>query len=196
MLAPAYLHAWFSPGAGVAVVWEASGGADHYQLDRLDQGVWTSFAIYANNAATWVGLPANRAFVFRVRAVDSAGNFSPYCANYAIATTMTFSAVQRDVGVAFSHFDEIHAEINITRAAHNDPNLTWRQILDNANFPGVPIPAFNTRIYAAHILALRAALNTALVNLGVPTSAFTDNLASPTMIKALHINELQQRANY
>ena len=35
-----------------------------------------------------------------------------------------------------------------------------------------------------------------LLNLGVPTAGYTDNLTSPAAIKALHISELQQRANY
>ena len=58
----------------------------------------------------------------------------------------------------------------------------------------VPVPAVGQRIYAAHVLALRRAMEDARNQLGVPTLGYTDALTSPTAIRGLHIYELQLRA--
>src|SRR5207302_1722802 len=96
---------------------------------------------------------------------------------------------------SFSHFDQIRIAINAVRIANNDVALTWRQILDNA-YPGqnIPEPGSNASILAKHLLALRFAMNAALDNVQVATSAYTDSLSSPTVIKTVHITQLQQRA--
>jgi len=107
---------------------------------------------------------------------------------------MSFTVVQTNVTVAFDHFEQIRTAINAILAAQNGAALTWRQILDNAGFPGIPVPDHNVPIYAAHIRALRSAMDAALANVQVATAAYTDSLTSPTPIKALHITQLQQRA--
>jgi hypothetical protein len=108
---------------------------------------------------------------------------------------MPFATLQAGVTiVAFSHFDQVLTAINDVRAAHNDGALTWRQILDQASYQSVPVPASGVVIYAAHLLALRRAMDAALGSIQVPTAAYTDSLTSPTFIKALHIIQLQQRA--
>jgi hypothetical protein len=107
---------------------------------------------------------------------------------------MAFAPIQTNAIVHFSEFDQILTAVNDVRMAHNDGPLTWRQVLDQAGFQSVPVPAFNAGIYAAHVIALRTAMNAALANVQVATFAYTDSLTSPTLIKALHITQLQQRA--
>jgi len=192
--APGPLTAILNPGTNtIAVSWGASSGADHYQLQRLDHGVWTTFDVNATSIS--YGLAANTTYVFHVRAVDSAGgSASPYTAN-DLATTMPFATLQSGVTtVSFNQFDQILTAINAVRMAHNDGALTWRQVLDQAGYQSVPVPASNGLVYAAHVLALRNAMNAALANVQVATSVYTDSLTSPTVIKALHIVQLQQRA--
>ena len=58
----------------------------------------------------------------------------------------------------------------------------------------MPEPAIGAPIRAAHLLALRYAMDDALQAAGMPRPAYTDNLSSPTRIKVVHITELQQRA--
>ena len=112
-----------------------------------------------------------------------------------LATTVSFTALQANVTtVAFDHFEQIRTAINAILAAQVGAALTWRQILDNAGFPGIPVPDHNVPIYAAHIRALRSTMDAALANVQVATAAYTDSLTSPTPIKAIHITQLQQRA--
>jgi hypothetical protein len=191
---PGPLTATLTQGTNTIVVsWGASAGANHYQLQRLDHGVWSTFDVFGTSAS--YSLSASTTYVFHVRAVDSAGgSASPYTAN-DLATTMPFATPQGGVTIAaFSQFDQVLTAINDVRAANNDGALTWRQILDQASYQSVPVPASSVVIYAAHVLALRRAMDGALGNVQVPTVAYTDSLTSPTVIKALHIIQLQQRA--
>jgi len=182
--------------SAVIASWGASSGADHYELQRLDHGVWTPITVNAPAVSFSFTPPLNTitTYVFRVRAIDSSGSgISAWTAN-DLATTMSFTVVQTNVTVAFDHFEQIRTAINAILAAQNGAALTWRQILDNAGFPGIPVPDHNVPIYAAHIRALRSAMDAALANVQVATAAYTDSLTSPTPIKALHITQLQQRA--
>ncbi len=191
---PGALTATLTPGTNTIVVtWGASPGADHYQLQRMDRGVWSTFDVFATTVP--YTLSPSTTYVFHVRAVDSAGgSASPYTAN-DLATTMPFATLQAGVTtVTFSVFDQILTAINAVRLAHNDGSLTWRQILDQAGYQSVPVPASNVVIYAAHVRALRSAMDAALGNVQVATAAYTDSLTSTTVIKAVHITQLQLRA--
>ena len=188
---PGALRATFNAGVNtVGIIWGTSAGADHYELQRLDHGVWTTLSV--SGTFTTYTPTAGTAYVFRVRAVDSAGgNVSPYTAN-DLATAMSFATLQANATVVnFDHFEQIRTAINAIRAAQNSPALTWRQILDAAGFPNIPVPGHNAGIYAAHILALRSAMTAALSAVQITDSAYTDSLTSPTPIKALHITQLQ-----
>jgi len=194
---PGPLTATYSAAQNVVIAsWGASSGADHYELQRLDHGVWTTFTLNAPTISFSFSPPLNTitTYVFRVRAIDTSGSgISSWTAN-DLATTMSFAAIQTNVTVAFDHFEQIRIAINAILAAQNGAALTWRQILDNAGFPGVPVPDHNALIYAAHIRALRSAMDAALGSVQVATAAYTGSLTSPTPIKALHITQLQQRA--
>jgi YD repeat-containing protein len=190
---PGPLSATFT-SPNVTVSWGSSLGADHYQLQRLDHGVWGA-PVDVFGLSVSYSLSAGITYVFHVRAVDSSGgSASNYTAN-DLATTMTFASIQAGVTtVAFSQFDQVLTAINCVRTANNDGQKTWRGILDDAGYTTTPVPASNGIIYAAHILALRNAMHTALGKVQVTDPGYTDSLASPTPIKAQHIIELQQRA--
>jgi YD repeat-containing protein len=191
---PGPLTASFNPSTGLVMVgWGASSGADHYELQRLDHGSWTTSSVYATSIS--YSFTGGTTYVFNVRAVDSSGGRpSSYTAN-DLATTIAFTTLQSGVTkVAFDHFEQIRTAINAVRLAHNDAALSWRQMLDLAGYTTVPEAALNVRIYAAHILALRAAMDAALNNVQVATAGYTDSLTSPTPIRATHITQLQQRA--
>lgn len=97
-------------------------------------------------------------------------------------------------------FDQILTAINAIRtAANNASSLSWRTILDTAPsgpFTSTPVPALGVIIYGPHVMALRDAMNAALGSAGMPTPGYTDTLTPPnsTVIKAIHVAELQQRA--
>jgi YD repeat-containing protein len=194
---PGALTAIYNAGNNtISVTWGASAGADHYELQRLDHGTWTTSIVAGTNPPPYA-LAANTTYVFHVRAVDSSGgSASNYTAN-ELATTMSFAALQSNVTVVnFDHFEQIRTAINYIRTAQNGAAspLTWQQILSNAGYASAPIPNHNIGIYAAHILALRNAMTTALAGVQIADPGYTDSLASPTVIHAYHITQLQQRA--
>lgn len=109
---------------------------------------------------------------------------------------MSFASLQTNVTkVAFDHVEQIRTAINTIRAANNAAARSWRDILNDSNYPqSIPTPDHNVGIYAAHILALRNAMHSALDGVQVLDHGYTDSLTSPTAIKTVHITELQQRA--
>jgi hypothetical protein len=68
-------------------------------------------------------------------------------------------------------------------------------MLDQAALTSAVEPAQGIPIYAAHLLALRDGMNKARAAVGVPPATnYTDTLSTPALIRAVHIIELQQRA--
>ncbi len=196
---PTAVNAFVTPNTNnqqITVSWASVPFTNQYLIRRCSSAGCVGFTApgTATSYQDSVGLSSNTTYVYSVASADSFGTTSAYSAPN-LATTMSFAPLQANVTtIAFSHFDQIRTAINAIRAAHGDGALTWRQILDLSNYTSVPVPASNERIYTAHVLALRNAMNAALTNLQVPAPAYTDSLALPTLIKALHITELQQRA--
>jgi hypothetical protein len=56
------------------------------------------------------------------------------------------------------------------------------------------VPAPGVVIEDDHVLALRSAMNAALTAHGITFGTYTDSLNQPTLTKALHIRQLQERA--
>ncbi len=180
----------------ITVSWGSSFGAVRYDLQRLDHGVWSTYDV-GNTLSVSYNLSPGTTNVFHVRAVDSSGSAaSPWTAN-ELATTMTFANIQANVTViAFNDFEEIRLAINAIRAAFNNaPAATWRTMLTNAGYlTSVPEPASGEAVRASYLIALRTAMNAALIDVQMPIPSYTDNVASGSPIKAVYINELQQRA--
>lgn len=175
----------------ITVSWSASPNADHYELSRLANGFWSTFTV-PQTAFVDSGRTPGVTYVYHVRAVDATGgSASPY-SNNELATNMTFATVQTGGLVFFSQFDEIRTAINAVFAASGQGALTWAQMLANAGYGAVPAPAIGGPIRAAHILALRYEMDQALLAVAVARPAYTDN--PPSVIRAVHITELQSRA--
>lgn len=58
---------------------------------------------------------------------------------------------------------------------------------------GVPVPAVGGIVSRTHITALREALDQALEVFELPLAPYTDLLDRPTMIKAIHLQQLKER---
>ncbi|MEK6374098.1 MAG: hypothetical protein AABO58_15530 [Acidobacteriota bacterium] len=99
------------------------------------------------------------------------------------------------MAILFNHFDQILGAINAARAAASPPlgALSWSQALAEAGYPGEPAPQQYGPIKSRHVLALRNRMDNALQALGLATPAYTDDLSTPTRIKAVHITQLQGR---
>ena len=180
----------------INLTWSASAGADHYRYQRMTQGVWsTAVDVLAGSVtATDSGLQLNTTYVYRVWAVDSDGGSASAFSPLDLATTRTYVSIQTGGGVHFSDFDHVLNVINNVRGASNQGPLTWSQALINAGFGGTPDPAANGLILGRYLLALRSAMDSALQGVGMPRPAYTDDLSTPTLIRAVHLTELQQRA--
>jgi hypothetical protein len=175
--------------------WAQSPFADHYKLEQLQtNGTWIRSSIHALSVS-YPNPSAGVTFVFHVRAVDSSGGSASNFTANDLATTISFATIQAGVTpVAFSQFDQILTAINAIRAAGNGAPKTWRNILDDLP-SSAPAAAPGIVISAVHVRALRNAMNTALSNVSVSTPGYTDpTLTSGMVIKAVHILELQQRA--
>jgi Ig-like domain CHU_C associated len=194
--APATLTATYT-GSGINVSWSASAGVHHYELQRLSNGVWTPLNLSSPTATSYpdTAVVSNAAYVYRVRAVDAYGeSASAYASD--LATTMSFATIQQHVTfVAFSHFEQIRTAINLIRAARGDGDLGWAQLLQQAGYANAAVPAQNGLIKAIHLLALRDGMNKARAAVALPSPGYTDsNVTTSTPIRAVHLTDLQQRA--
>ncbi len=195
--APAPLSATYT-GSAINVNWAASAGVHHYELQRLAGGVWTPLTLSSPAATSYqdTAVVANATYVYRVRAVDAYGGSASAWAS-DLATTMSFTGIQGDnvMVVAFSHFDQIRTAINHIRAARGDADLGWPQLLQQAGFENAPVPAQNALIRGIHLVALRDGMNKARAAVQLPNLWYTDStISTSTRIQAVHLSELQQRA--
>jgi len=193
---PGALTATFSAATNtVTVAWGSSVGAARYDLQRLDHGSWTTTDV-GNTLSASYSFSGVATYVFHVRAVDSSNTrASSYTAN-DLATTMAFATVQAGTVIAFTHFEEVRSAINALRTAYNNAApASWRTLLNNAGYPtSVPEPAPGLVVQAAYLNALRTGMTAALSDVQVSNPSYTDTVGSGTPIKAVYINELQQRA--
>jgi hypothetical protein len=178
-----------TPSPRVTLTWAASAGTvHHYQIERSESG--TAFSILPETATTTTftdtSVAANRAYLYRVCAVDAAGNRSLYT-NVDLATTINFADDPLSVGatvVKAQHLTELRQAVNAVRALAGLTAADWTD----------PSPA-GVVIRAVHIQQLRTNLDQALVALTRTTSAYTDPTLMPetTQVRAVHFQELRQR---
>lgn len=194
LTAPASLLATASSLAQVNLNWGASTGTTvgHYVVERTNNiaAGYTVVSSSVNGTSyTDTGVSSGKAYLYRIRAVDTAGNYS-YYSNLDLATTITFTndpiadpqvAVTR---VQAQHLIELRTAINAVRA------LTGT--LPPANWDVQHPLQTGARVWSGHILELRSNLNQARAALGLPALSYTDpNLSSGYRIQRAHIQELR-----
>jgi hypothetical protein len=181
LAAPANLVATANGTSQVSLTWSAVAGADHYEVERSYNG--TAFGLIASPASAShidLGVSAGTTYLYRVRAVSAASEFSGY-SNRELATTILFT---EDPVVAFSttikavHFHELRTAVNAVRTAASLFPL-----------PADPTVGVGQAVRAQHLTSLRTALDEARSAAGLSALAYTD--APPTLIKAVHVNELR-----
>ena len=189
---PTGLDARMLTSTSVRLTWTGVTGAASYEVWRRSGG---SFQLAANNAASpWTdsGRESGRAYVYQVRAVDAEGGSLSAFSAPDLATLTTFTVIAANITIVDdSHWHELLGALNAVRAANGDAALTWAGILP----AGVPAPATGVTIRAAHLDALRQRFTSALQALGMPAPPYTNpNLATEPKVRAVHVTELQQRA--
>lgn len=174
------------PAPQVSISWSATTGADHYQVERTTN-IATSYTVVNSNvtatAFTDNTVTSVTAYLYRVRAVDSLGNVSPY-SNIDLATAISFTDDSLTAGsttIKSPHLTELRQAVNAARATAGLSAATWAESIS----PGV------TTIKASHIQELRTKLDEARSALGVAACSYT-NAAVGVLIQKNHIDELRQ----
>lgn len=183
---PADLAATTVSPLRVDLTWSGSAGATEYEIVRASDG--EPFAMLARVPTTSYGdltVESGKSYLYRVRALDSAGRASPL-GPVDVATTIAFSDDPPVAGVTLvraAHFDELREAVNAFRLAAG---------LDPFAFTP-PAPAGGTVIRADHLAQLRQALAAARTAIGQPSLDWTDPVLSAgvTSARAVHLDELR-----
>lgn len=196
--APSTLVATGISGPQVSISWSGPtvGTADHYQVERT-QNISQSFIPLSSNVAgtsfTDTTTTPGTAYLYRVRAIDSSGNASPYSnLDYAIATVFQ-PIVTGSTIVRAQDFNDLRDAVNAVRALANLQPFNWTD----------PAPAPGVSIKAAHVQQLRTNIDQALQVLsgqqvGSATvylsQAYTDpTISTSTPVRKAHVKELRDR---
>ena len=133
---------------------------------------------------TDTNLAPSRTYVYRVKS----DNF--WQTDYDVATTMTFTAAVANQIVTPAPYESMLLAVNKVREAAGWPALTWSNILSASD----PLPSPGQLITARQIMSCRSRMNEALQALGVAVSNYTDPDVYHMVMKAVNVNEVQQRA--
>jgi hypothetical protein len=188
LTAPQNFSAATQSASQIVLTWGSSSGpVAYYQVERSQSiaGPYTALSPNAGETSftdTTVG--GGIAYLYRVRAVDAAGDFSDY-SNVDLATAVTFSDNPLTAGITpvrAAHLTEMRQVVNAVRTTAGLPPANWT---DTA--------LVGVRIKAAHVQELRSNLDYALGALGLATSPYTDTALQGVPIKKIHIEELRNR---
>jgi fibronectin type 3 domain-containing protein len=177
--APSGVVATASGTALVNVTWNVVAGAESYQVWRSVDG--SAFAPVASPSAPPYDdseVAAGKAYVYRIRSVNSLGAASPL-SNPDVATTVAFAddpVVATATTIRLVHFTQLRAAVNAFRVSASLAPL--------ASDPTLAIGAV---VRASHLAALRTGLNEAREAVGMAAVAFD----TPTIVLASHVNQLR-----
>lgn len=187
LVAPANVLADTFSATRVDITWNASAGADHYQVERAGS-ITGSFTVLNSNVTTTsysdTTVSSVNTYIYRVRAANSSGDVSQY-GNIDAATAITFTdnpLIVNSTLIKAAHVTELRQAVDAMRVSGNLAAATWT----DTNLSGVPIKAI-------HLEELRTNLDQALTALGLSTSAYTNSSLSGVDIKKTHVDELRQR---
>jgi hypothetical protein len=155
----------FSDGTKIVLSWTGV-AANHYQLERRANNVVT-YTDVSGTSTSDLSVSAGVTYVYRVRAVGSppasgSADVSSF-SNADLATMMTFTSVGTGTPISFAITQELLTALNALNAASGRPAVSWASILP----AGIPAPASNVRVYAAHVMSIENAMGAALDAVGV-----------------------------
>ena len=172
----------------ITVTWSAASNASSYSVERRSGAEWETIAS-GLSAGPHVDntVAANKSYAYRVYA-GGAGLQSDHSKS-DIATTRTFIEAVTNQLIIPAPFDDMLAAVNSARAAAGWSPVTWANILASSD----PLPQPAAQIIERHVTSARSRMNEALSALGVPLQGYTDTILLGVPIRALHVNEVQQR---
>jgi hypothetical protein len=171
----------------VQISWNATSGADHYEVERTTN-VSTNYTPVATNVTgttfTDTTVSSVTAYLYRVRAVSSGGATSPY-SNLDVATAISFTddtLVAASTLVKRDHVTELRLAVNAVRATTSSlGQVSWADA----------ITAGSTLVKASHILELRTKLDEARSALNLSPCSYT-SIAIGDQIQKAHFEQLRQ----
>lgn len=182
---PTGLTATATSPTHIDVTWNASAGATQYELVRASasSGGFTT-SVLLNTTSFGETVTAGGAYVYKVRAIDSASRTSAFSAPDAASARLFTDdpLVVRGTRIKAAHLMELRDAVNalratagLTAASFSDPLLT------------------GIRVQAVHINELRSALAPARAALGLAAITFTDPTLTvrSSVVKAAHVQELR-----
>lgn len=175
----------------VTISWQPTDGADHYQVERTTN-IAASYSVVNSNvtATTFTDNTVGgtvTAYLYRVRAVDSVGNVSPY-SDLDLATAISFTddtLVINSTTIKAAHINELRQAVDAVRASVNLGAANW----------GGSISSGVTQIQATHIQDLRTNLDQARSALELSQCSYTETTLEAlraSLIKKDHIDQLRQ----
>lgn len=170
----------------------ATGGVDHYEIERSNNvsGPFLFIGTAAGTTYHDTTVTSLHAYLYRVRSVTSGGLPStPSSMALGTAITFEFSSLSGKE-VKAQHFYDVRTATNAVRALTNSLGQeTWSP---RANLSGLEVKADDVQ-------QIRNSLDAALDALSIPVTAYQDATlatgSSGTLIKAIHIEQLQTRSS-
>ncbi len=190
---PPVLTVSATANTSISLSWSAPPGADEYAIERSESmsGPFKNINFVVGTTYTDPGLTTQKAYVYRVRAIDTSNGdiISSDPSNMAVGTAISFefSALAGQT-IKARHLHDVRATVNAFRKVAHLPELAL-----------VPTDLTGQTVSAFHVLDLRSSLSEALVALNIPNPAYTDSTlntgANGTLVKAVHVEELQLRSS-
>lgn len=177
---PSNLVATAISTSSVRITWNPAANATTYELERSsNNGPFTTIASITGTVFTDTGRAANTTYLYRVRALSSAGTASAY-SNVDHATTILFidDPLLSGTVVKDEHITQLRTAINALRIAVGLGAFGFTQPVGPGQI-----------IRAAHIAELRNALTPALSARGIAPSYTL--LGTGLAIRTIHIQELR-----
>jgi hypothetical protein len=168
----------------INVSWNPVAGANSYQVDRQSSlgGAFVQIGTLMNNSFSDIGLQANTAYIYRVRAVNGSGASPNSSIHLSTTIVYTDNPIVAGVVVKAPHLAEIRSAVNVVRA-----------FASAGAFAFTNSGAAGTVIQAVDVTELRSALDAVLPTVGFATSPYTDTPLAGVAIKAVHFEELRDR---
>jgi Domain of unknown function (DUF4082)/Domain of unknown function (DUF1929) len=190
---PPALQVTATSSNSITLGWSVPAGSDEYAIERGDSmsGPFKNINFVAGTTFTDTLLTNQKAYVYRVRAIDNSGTDTLVSdpSNMAVGVTIAFEFSQLlGQTIKARHVHDVRTAVNALRRVAHLPELT----LAPDNLTGDTVTAF-------HVLDLRTSLGQALAALNISHPAYTDSTLSTgvggTLVKAVHIEELQARSS-
>lgn len=197
--APANLTVSGVGATGATLSWNAVAGVSHYTVERAARFKTNPYRQLVRvpagtTSVSFNDLTANTPYFYRVRAVDSSGNYSPLSQPLAMRTTGATSAVSTFQGE--SHDAMIDGVIVNNNSAIGYLRTSSSLLYKNVDFSSHPA-TLNTRIEshasaAGNTIEFRAGSPTGalIASIGVPTSGGIIDRSHPADTAALAVTDV------